>query len=67
MGMVWHAQVGLIVFGHIVSVYLAHIEALRTFETPRKAMLSQLPMLGLMMVFTASGLWILAQPITNGG
>jgi hypothetical protein len=67
MGFVWHTQVGLIVFGHIVSVYLAHIEALRTFETPRKAMLSQLPMLGLMMVFTASGLWILAQPITNGG
>jgi hypothetical protein len=67
MGFVWHTQVGLIVFGHIVSVYLAHIEALRTFETPRKAMLSQLPMLGLMMVFTASGLWILAQPITNNG
>lgn len=67
MGMVWHTQVGLIVFGHIVSVYLAHVEALRTFESPRKAMLSQLPMLGLMMVFTASGLWILAQPITNGG
>ncbi len=67
MGVVWHTQVGLIVFGHIVSVYLAHVEALRTFETPRKAMLSQLPMLGLMMVFTASGLWILAQPITNGG
>jgi len=66
MGVVWHTQVGLIVFGHIVSVYLAHIEALRTFETPRKAMLSQLPMLGLMMVFTASGLWILAQPITGG-
>lgn len=67
MGLVWHTQVGLIVFGHIVSVYLAHVEALRTFETPRRAMLSQLPMLGLMMVFTASGLWILAQPITNGG
>lgn len=66
MGWVWHTQVGLIVFGHIVSVYLAHVEALRTFETPRKAMLSQLPMLGLMMALTASGLWILAQPITSG-
>lgn len=65
MGVVWHTQVGLILFGHIVSVYLAHVEALRTFETPRKATLSQLPMLGLMMVFTASGLWILAQPIAR--
>ncbi|MES2489702.1 MAG: hypothetical protein V4607_07910 [Pseudomonadota bacterium] len=67
MGSIWHTQVGLIVFGHIVSVYLAHVEALRTFETPRKALLSQLPMLGLMMLFTASGLWILAQPITSSG
>lgn len=67
MGIVWHTQVGLILFGHIVSVYLAHMVALRTFESPRKATLSQLPMLGLMMVFTASGLWILAQPISGGG
>ena len=67
MGVVWHTQVALILFGHIVSVVLAHIEALRTFETPRKATLSQLPMLGLMMVFTASGLWILAQPISGRG
>jgi hypothetical protein len=67
MGVVWHTQVGLIVFGHIVSVYLAHVEALRSFDTPRKATLSQLPMLGLMMVLTSSGLWILAQPISGGG
>ena len=66
MNIVWHTQVGLIVFGHIVSVYLAHVEALRCFETPRRALLSQLPMLCLMMLFTASGLWILAQPITGG-
>lgn len=65
MAWVWHTQVGLILFGHIVSVYLAHVEALRTFPTARQATLSQLPMLGLMMVFTASGLWILSQPI-NG-
>lgn len=67
IGMVWHTQVGLILFGHIVSVYLAHVEALRTFDTPRKATLSQLPMLGLMMLFTSIGLWILAQPISGRG
>src|SRR3546814_8283871 len=27
MSMVWHTQVGLILFGHIVSVYIAHVEA----------------------------------------
>ncbi|MES2491516.1 MAG: hypothetical protein V4607_17155 [Pseudomonadota bacterium] len=66
MGLVWHSQVGLILFGHIVSVYLAHLEALRVFPTRRQAVISQIPMLFLMVVFTAVGLWILAQPITAG-
>jgi hypothetical protein len=67
MGTVWHTQVGLIVFGHIVSVYLAHLEALRIFPTRAQAALSQLPMLLLMVLFTTIGLWVLAQPITGGG
>jgi hypothetical protein len=65
MGVVWHTQVGLIVFGHVLSVYLAHVEALRSFETRTQATLSQIPMLVLMMVFTASGLWILGQPLSD--
>jgi len=64
-GVVWHVQVGLIVFGHIVSVYLAHLEALRLFTGRRKATLSQLPMLALMVLFTVAGLWILSQPIKS--
>ena len=67
MGWVWHIQVGLIVFGHIVSVVVAHVEALRIFDTRRQATLSQLPMLALMMAFTAFGLWILAQPLGSVG
>jgi hypothetical protein len=68
-GFVWHSQVALILFGHLVSVYLAHVEALRLFPTPRKATLSQLPMLLLMLSFTTIGLWILSLPIgtTPGG
>ncbi len=67
MGLVWHSQVGLILFGHIVSVCLAHVEALRMFPSRRQALLSQIPMLFLMVCFTAAGLWILAQPIAAGG
>lgn len=63
---VWHVQVSLIVAGHIVSVYLAHRVALQTFSTRRRATLSQLPMLVLMVIFTTAGLWILAQPISGG-
>lgn len=66
-GIVWHTQVGLIVFGHIVSVYLAHLQALRCFPNRRQATLSQMPMLLLMVLFTTFGLWILAQPIRSGG
>ncbi len=65
-GTVWHTQVWLILFGHIVSVYLAHIVALRVFPTSRRAILSQLPMLVLMVVFTTLGLWILSLPIASG-
>ncbi|MGH8446552.1 MAG: hypothetical protein ACREVL_14865 [Solimonas sp.] len=66
MGPVWHTQVALIVLGHVVSVYLAHLEALRIFPSRAMAALSQLPMLLLMMLFTSAGLWILTQPITGG-
>ena len=65
MGLVWHAQVGLILFGHIASVYVAHLVALRVWPTRRKALLSQLPMLALMVIFTVVGLWIIAQPLTT--
>lgn len=63
---VWHVQVGLIVFGHIVSVYIAHMEALRTFPTHRQALMSQIPMLILMVILTTVGLWILSEPIQPG-
>ena len=66
MSFVWHSQVGLILFGHIASVVVAHLEALRTFGTRRQALLSQLPMLLLMVAFTTVGLWILSQPLQLG-
>jgi hypothetical protein len=66
VGNVWHTQVALILIGHIISVYLAHVVALSLFSTPRKATLSQLPMLVLMMLFTSAGLWILSLPIAAG-
>ena len=66
VGSIWLTQVALILFGHIVSVYLAHVEALRIFATPRRAAVSQLPMLLLMVVFTSLGLWILSLPIAAG-
>jgi hypothetical protein len=64
MGWVWHTQVALIVAGHLTSVYLAHLVALKRFGTRRLAVFGQLPMLFLMVAYTAAGLWILSLPIT---
>ncbi len=64
MGTIWHAQVALILLGHVISVWVAHRIALQVFQTRGKAMVSQLPMLALMIGFTIGGLWILAQPLT---
>jgi hypothetical protein len=63
---VWHSQVALILAGHVVSVYLAHARAVELFPRTRQAVLSQLPMLVLMVAFTAAGLWILSLPIASG-
>jgi hypothetical protein len=62
MAIVWHVEVALIVIGHLVSVYLAHRVALRLFPSRRDAMLSQLPMLALMVLYTVVGLWVISLP-----
>jgi hypothetical protein len=62
---VWYAQVVLIVIGHVIAVYLAHMRAGERFRTAQRALLSQYPMLLLMVMYTMTSLWILAQPITR--
>jgi hypothetical protein len=63
----WLLAVAAIVVGHIISVFLAHAIALRTFRDRALALKSQLPMLVLMVGYTMVSLWILAQPITEAG
>jgi hypothetical protein len=62
MAVVWHVEVALILVGHVVSVWLAHRVALRTFPTRREAIISQVPMLLLMMAYTVLGLWVISLP-----
>ncbi len=61
---VWYMQVVLIVLGHVIAVYLAHLRAGERFHSAQRALLSQYPMLLLMVMYTMTSLWILAQPIT---
>jgi hypothetical protein len=61
----WYGSVALIVIGHVLAVIVAHVEATRRFASHRAAMLSQLPMLVLMVAYTSLSLWIMAQPIVG--
>jgi len=63
IGTVWHTQVALILVGHVVSVYLAHLIALNTFHTRRQVVISQLPLLVLTVTLTFVGLWVLSLPL----
>lgn len=59
----WFLSVSVIVVGHIMAVYLAHLVSIRTFKDRAMARNSQYPMLMLMVMYTVVSLWILAQPI----
>ena len=61
----WYLSVGVIVVGHIMAVYLAHLVAIRTFGDRSIAMNSQYPMMLLMVIYTVVSLWIIAQPIVQ--
>lgn len=58
---VWYLSVGGIVTGHVAGVVLAHRITLRA--SPRRAILSGLPLVALMIGYTVLSLWIIAQPI----
>jgi hypothetical protein len=64
-GFIWHSQVAVLLVGHIASVYLGHIRAVRLFTDKKRAFYAELPLLVLMMAFTVVGLWILSQPLAG--
>jgi hypothetical protein len=63
---IWHSEVVVIIIGHILAVYVSHLLALRILSR-KAALISQIPMLILMVGYTITGLWILSQPLTVGG
>lgn len=63
----WYTAVIAIVAGHIIAVYLAHVLAIGMLGHRGPALRSQYPMTALMVSYTMVSLWILAQPIVEGG
>jgi hypothetical protein len=62
--LLWTVAIIAILLGHVAAVFLSHAVALRVF-TSRASYSNQIPMLALMVTYTMTSLWILAQPITN--
>ena len=63
----WYSAVIAIILGHMIAVSLAHLIAMRVLRDRALALRSQYPMLVLMVGYTIISLWILAQPIVEGG
>ncbi len=63
---VWYIQLSVIVLGHVLAAVVSHRIARRLFPTTKGVILSQLPMIVLMVFYTAFGLWTLAQPFMAG-
>ena len=62
---IWFFALTVIVAGHIIAVYLAHLRAGEIYRTRRAALKSQIPMLALMVFYTVASLWIISRPITE--
>jgi hypothetical protein len=64
---IWSIQVAAIVCGHLLAVFLAHLLWLSgpdqgDHARQRPALLAQLPLAFLMILYTLFGLWLLAAP-----
>jgi hypothetical protein len=57
----WYVQVVALVTGHVAGLALAHDRAVTLFSDRRDALRSQYAMLGLMVLYTVGGLWVLSR------
>ncbi|MDH3315615.1 MAG: hypothetical protein OER43_07620 [Gammaproteobacteria bacterium] len=62
---VWYTALVTIVLGHMIAVILAHVQARRLLKDGRSVLMSQIPILVLMIGYTMSSLWILSQPVVK--
>ena len=58
---VWYVQVGALVAGHVAGLAIAHDRAVAVFHDRRTSLEAQLPMLGLMVLYTLMGMWLLTR------
>jgi len=57
----WYVQVAALIAGHVAGLAVAHDRAVSIFPDKRNALVSQLPFLALMVLYTLGGLWVLSR------
>jgi hypothetical protein len=62
---IWYIQVAALVVGHVTGLVLAHDRALQVYGSPRAAIVSQIVMLMVMVMFTALGIWLLSEALNQ--
>ena len=65
--LIFAVQVSAIVLGHVLAVVMAHARLSRVERNGSLALRADLGWLAAMLIYTATSLWVLAQPITNQG
>ena len=58
---IWYVQVTALILGHMAGLAIAHDRAITIFKNRQDALLSQVAMLALMVLYTIGGLWILSR------
>jgi hypothetical protein len=58
---IWYVQVASLVVGHVAGLAVAHDRAVVVFPDRRTALVAQLPMLALMVLYTLGGMWVLTR------
>ena len=63
--MTWYVAIAMIVLGHCIGVWLAHRVALRDHPRPADAVRAALPLVLLMLAYTAVSLFVIADPMVR--
>ncbi len=60
VSLIWGLQTAVIVLGHVIGIFIAHVIALDIYPAPRTAVRSQVFPAILMVAYTVFGLWLLS-------
>lgn len=59
---IWLTQAGMVVFGHVLAVLMAHYLIAKAFSSRQEAIIFHIPVAIFMAAYTWFGLWLLAAP-----